>query len=241
MARPAKLVQVAQPAAPASGPAGLAACNRAMSAAEFRCRTRFENAHGTVLRELLYPLHPWFELQVAVYEALEKPDGLVFRCTVSGSDADRWLEVPAWMFERAACPDHVQLTATPFIDTTALSVLADLVRQVLKDRAASSNAPLSGTSNSSLGQNRREAHVSINVSAAVSQHERIPKITRRSSSQTTAANRPVRRRTAERLDGCTGVARTAGGDAGRTDQSDGAVAPGIHSRTQDRISDRGRP
>ena len=64
MARPAKLVQVAQPGAPASGPAGLAACNRAMSAAEFRCRIRFENAHGTVLRELLYSLHPWFELQV---------------------------------------------------------------------------------------------------------------------------------------------------------------------------------
>ena len=146
-----------------------------------RNTTKFENAHGTVLRELLYPLHPWFELQVAIHEALEKPDGLVFRCTVSGSDADRWLEVPAWMFERAACPDHVQLTATPFIDTTALSVLADLVRQVLKDWAASSNAPLSGASKSSHDQNWREAHVSINVSAAVSQHEGTPKITGRSS------------------------------------------------------------
>ena len=125
-----------------------------------------------MLRELLYPWHPWFELQVAIHEALEKPDGLVFRCTVSGSDADRWLEVPAWMFERAAWPDHVQLTATPFIDTTTLSVLADLVRQVLKDWAASSNAPLSGASKSSHDQNRREAHVSINISAAVSQHER---------------------------------------------------------------------
>ena len=39
MARPAKLVEVAQPGAPASGPAGLAACNRAMSAAEFHCRS----------------------------------------------------------------------------------------------------------------------------------------------------------------------------------------------------------
>ena len=125
----------------------------------------------------MYPWHPWFELQVAIHEAIEKADGLVFRCTVSGSDADRWLEVPAWMFERAACPDRVQLTATPFIDMTALSVLADLVRQVLKDRAASSNAPLSGASKSSHDQNRREAHVSIDVSAAVSQHERTPKIT----------------------------------------------------------------
>jgi hypothetical protein len=195
--------------------------------------------HGTVFRELLYPLHPWFELQVAIHEALEKPDGIVFRCTVSGSDADRWLEVPAWMFERAACPDHAQLTAAPFIDMTTLSALADLVRQVLKDWAASSNAPLSGASESSH-QNRREAHVSIDVSAAVNQHEAAPKSTRGSASRTTAADRSVRRRTAERLDGCTGVARTAGGDTGRTDQSDGAVAPGAHSRKQDRVNAGGR-
>jgi hypothetical protein len=37
---------------------------------------------------------------VAIHEAIEKADGVVFRCTLSGSDADRWLEVPAWMFER---------------------------------------------------------------------------------------------------------------------------------------------
>jgi hypothetical protein len=218
----------------------LAQASRCLNAAERDCRTKFENAHGTVLRELLYPWHPWFSLQVTIHEALAKPDGLIFRCTVSGSDADRWLEVPAWMFERAACPDHVQLTATPFIDTTALSALAGLVRQVLKDRAASSNAPLSGASKSSHGQNRREAHVSINVSAAVIQHERAPKITGRNSSQTIAADRLVRRPTAERLDSCTSVARTAGGDAGRSDQPDGAVALGIHSGEQGRITDRGR-
>ena len=93
-----------------------------------------------MLRELLYPWHPWFELQVAIHEAIEEADGVVFRCTLSGSDADRWLEVLAWMFERAACPDHDQLTAAPLIDMIAPSALADLLRQVLKDRAAS-NAP----------------------------------------------------------------------------------------------------
>lgn len=209
----------------------------ALDAAFAHCRTRFENAHGTVLRELLYPWHPWFELQVAIHEAIEKADGVVFRCTVSGSDADRWLEVPAWMFERAAYPDHAQLSASPFIDMTALSALSDLLRQVLKDRAASSNAPLSGASESSHDENRREVHVSIDVSAAVSQHERTPKV----ASQTTAADRSVRRRRAECLDGCTGVARTAGGDAGRTDQADGAIDPEARSGKQDRISDGGQP
>ncbi len=82
---------------------------------------------------------------------------------------------------------------------TALSALANLLRQVLKDRAASSNAPLSGASESSHDQNRREAHVSIDVSAAVSQHEGTPKVAR--SSRTTTADRAVRRRTAERFGG----------------------------------------
>jgi hypothetical protein len=86
---------------------------------------------------------------VTIHEAIEKSDGVVFRCTASGSDADRGLEVPAWMFERAACPDHAQLTAAPFINMTGLSALANLLRQVLKDGAASSNAPLSGAFESS--------------------------------------------------------------------------------------------
>ena len=67
--------------------------------------TRFKNANGTVFRELLYHWHPWFGMSVAIHEAIDKADGVVFRCTLSGSAADRWLEVPAWMFERAMCPD----------------------------------------------------------------------------------------------------------------------------------------
>jgi dTDP-4-dehydrorhamnose reductase len=109
-----------------------------------------------VVRELLYPWHPWFGLQVAIHEAVEKADGVVFRCTMSGSGADRWLEVPAWMFERAACPEQIRLVTEPVVKITALSALADLLRQVLKDQRASSNAPLSGASKFSHDQNRRE-------------------------------------------------------------------------------------
>jgi hypothetical protein len=38
-----------------------------------------------------------------VHEAIEKSDGGVFRCSLSGSDTGCWLEVPAWMFNRSAC------------------------------------------------------------------------------------------------------------------------------------------
>jgi hypothetical protein len=173
-ARPAELVGVAQPGARGTEPPGLAADLPTTNAAVIRCRTRFENAHGTVLRKLLYPWRPWFELQVFIHEAIEKPEGIVFRCTASGSEKDRGLEVPAWMFERASYPDHAQLTAAPFIGMTALSALASLLRQVLKDQAASSNAPLSGASKSSHDQNRRGNHVNNDVSAVVNHHEGKP-------------------------------------------------------------------
>ena len=90
--------------------------------------TTFRNAHGTVLRELLYRWHPWFGLQVAIHEAVDKADGVVFRCTLNGSAADRWLEVPAWMFERAACPHPLQLTASPFVGNTLIACPSFCVR-----------------------------------------------------------------------------------------------------------------
>jgi hypothetical protein len=54
-------------------------------------------------------------MRVAIHEAVDKSDGVVFRCTLSGPAADRWLEVPAWMFDRAACPHPPRLTASPFV------------------------------------------------------------------------------------------------------------------------------
>jgi exodeoxyribonuclease V alpha subunit len=47
-------------------------------------------AHGTEFRELLYPWHPWFGLWVGVHAAIETSGGTVFRCSLSGSDADRF-------------------------------------------------------------------------------------------------------------------------------------------------------
>jgi hypothetical protein len=52
------------------------------------CTTRFKNPHGTVFRELLYHWHPWFGMRVAIHGAVDKADGVVFCCTLSGSGAD---------------------------------------------------------------------------------------------------------------------------------------------------------
>ncbi len=103
--------------------------------------TELKNAHGTEFREVLYPWHPRFGRRVGVHEAIDKPDCIVFRCNLSCSDTDRWLEVPAWMFDRSVCAGVRDADGT-HTNMAALSTLAALLRQVLSDRLASSNAPL---------------------------------------------------------------------------------------------------
>ena len=145
---------------------------------------RFENTHGTEIRELLYPWHPWFALRVAVHEAIDKADGVVFRCSLSGSDAGRWLEVPAWMFERSACAG-ARIATDAHADLAALIMLATLLRQSLNDHLASSNAPLSGASRRSRDQNRGEVYATPDKADA-------------GAPPRAATNRPVRRRTADK-------------------------------------------
>ena len=52
--------------------------------------------------ELLYPWHPWAGCLVHIHEVVEKAGREVFRCSLSGRASGRWLEIPAWMFDRAA-------------------------------------------------------------------------------------------------------------------------------------------
>ena len=69
------------------------------------CTTRRGNAHSTEIgqeREVLYPWHPWAECIVLVHAAVEKLDGTVLHCSREGGSRERWLELPAWMFDRAS-------------------------------------------------------------------------------------------------------------------------------------------
>ena len=171
---------------------------------------------------------------LAIHEAVDKADGVVFRCTLSGSAADRLLEVPAWMFDRARCLDPSRLTASPFVSMDALSVLSDLLRQALKPPLSSSNAPHSGASRSSHDQNRGEADDHAKPGTTASDAGRTAKA---SAKRPFPADRPVRRRNA---DADSGMAGPAGGDAGYVDRPDGAPDPGARSDQQPGLTDGGR-
>ena len=109
-------------------------CRQGSSAVVLHCTTRRRNAHRTgVERELLYPWHPWAGRQVHIHEVIEKGDAAVFRCSLSGEASDRWLEVPAWMFDRALSASW-RITAAPHVDLAVLGALASFFRTQARHR-----------------------------------------------------------------------------------------------------------
>jgi hypothetical protein len=171
---------------------------------------------------------------VAIHEVVDKVDGVIFRCTLNGSAADRWLEVPAWMFDRASCLDQPRLTASPFVSMDALSALSDLLRQALKQPLSSSNAPHSGASRSSHDQNRREVHDHAKLGTTASDADRTAEA---SAKRPFPAERLIRRRNA---DSDAGMAGPSGGDAGYANRPDDAADPGARSDRQRGLTDGGR-
>lgn len=190
---------------------------QAMSVDAPCCTTRFENAHRTVLREVLYRHHPWFGRRVCVHETVDKTDGVVFRCTLEESQADRWLEVPAWMFDRTAYPDPGLLAAQPYVSIEALAALSALLELALKDQTPSA-VPLSGASRASHDQNRGETHVTREGNA----RGRIPT---QSTTAAAAADGSVQERPVERRQRRARMAGAAGGSAGSAHKPDDAVDP----------------
>src|SRR5258707_9047870 len=93
------------------------------------CTTRRRNAHGIAEHELLYPWHPWAGCLVHIHEVVEKAGGEVFRCSLSGQASGRRLEIPAWMFDRAARAAW-RVGAAPYVDIAVLTALASLLQDV---------------------------------------------------------------------------------------------------------------
>jgi hypothetical protein len=181
------------------------------------CTTTFENAHRTVLREVLYRHHPWCGRRVCIHGAVHKDGFVVFRCTLEASQADRGLEVPAWMFDRTACPDLGLFAAQPYVSIEALAALSALLDLALKDQTPSA-VLLSGASGASHDQNRGETHVTRDENLC----ERIPT---QSTIAPAAPARSVREQPVERRHRRARMAGAAGGSAGSAHEPDDAADP----------------
>src|SRR5215467_6435498 len=118
-------------------------------------------------------------LRIGIHEAIERPSGVVFRCDLTASDANRWLEIPAWMFDRSACA-KMRLAVEPHTDLSALVMLGVLLRDVRNKRSTALDAADSSVSPLPGDHNRGETHAT-------------PEQTEVVTPMRAAANRSVRR------------------------------------------------
>lgn len=126
------------------------------------CTTRRGNAHSTENgeeREVLYPLPPWAGRIVLVHEGVDKLDGTVLRCLREGGSRERWLELPAWMFDRARCLP-MRIARDPHVVFAALAELKELLAEAAgrNGLSLSSNTPVSDAASEARDQNRVNAH-----------------------------------------------------------------------------------
>jgi hypothetical protein len=126
------------------------------------CTTRRGNAHRTdhaEEREVLYPWHPWAGCVVSVHETVEKIDGTVLRCSRDGQARERWLELPAWMFDRAMCLP-MRIARDPCVEFAALVQLRELLAEAAgwNSRSSSSNTPVSVAASEARDQNPGDDH-----------------------------------------------------------------------------------
>src|SRR5258708_9666311 len=126
-------------------------------ACEPRYTTRRRNAHGIAEYELLYPWHPWARCLVHIHEVVGKAGGEVFRCSLSGQASGRWLEIPAWMFDRAARAAW-RVGAAPYVNIAVLTALAMLLHDVTSVSAAPSQLRDSSAALGSHDANRGDVH-----------------------------------------------------------------------------------
>src|ERR1700730_3338969 len=177
------------------------------------CTTRRRNAHGIAESELLYPWHPWAGCLVHIHEVVEKAGGEVFRCSLSGQASGRRLEIPAWMFDRAARAAW-RVGAAPYVDIAVLTALATLLQDVTSVSAAPSQLRDSSAALGSHDANRGDVHAAPAYRSPPSSQQSTP---------VRSVLRPALRRGADAA--MAGVARR---DAPYADEADGP--PDLGSR-----------
>src|SRR5215471_10666262 len=173
------------------------------------CTRRRDNAHKIEELEVLYQWHPWFGRVVHVHEVIEQRAGGVFRCSRDGDASRRWLELPQWMFDRAACL-AIRMAASPCVDTAALITL----KTCLADASGTGlcGGPLSNASASGAGRS------SCNLNQGAARATQVPPPTQPSSRRQAVGS--FRSARLEAPDPAVRVATAAGEDPRDGDRAD---------------------
>jgi hypothetical protein len=122
------LVSGGETGLPASG-------SRAPGAGADGCTSECRKTHVTEAIEVLYPWHPWFGRVVYIHDVIERGGERIFRCDLSEKQTTRCMNIPAWMFDRAACL-RSRRADIPQVELAALICLKALLAEVANRASA---------------------------------------------------------------------------------------------------------
>jgi hypothetical protein len=88
-------------------------CSPGSNVSFFGYTTKQHNAHGTEVREVLYPWHSWFGREVHVHEVVKRGNMPVFWCSPTADRKGRCLAVPSWMFDLRQIPKPIDIPTHP--------------------------------------------------------------------------------------------------------------------------------
>ena len=104
-------------------------------AAALHYTSEHHKAHVIEAAAVLYQWHPWFGRVVYIHKVIEHGAEQIFRCGLSEKQTERCMDVPAWMFDRAACHRNRRADA-PQVELAALICLKALLGEVVNRACA---------------------------------------------------------------------------------------------------------
>jgi len=91
------------------------------------CTSRQTKTHITEKREICYPWHACYGQLVLIRKSNVRCDKAIFWCSIWRDGAQRSMEVPQWMFDRAVCCT-MRLADGPVVSCSALLELKELLQ-----------------------------------------------------------------------------------------------------------------
>jgi hypothetical protein len=133
--------------------------NPEMSVGDSRCATLPHNVQKTKLT-VHYRWHPWFERSVDAIRTIRRETEVSIRVEYSVGNRQRWIDVPAWMFDTTACAAMIA-TQSPAVSCFALVEL-----KALLSHAVSSESGFEIEPEHSSSPRQGDAHAKVSPKAS---------------------------------------------------------------------------
>lgn len=148
------------------------------------CTTERHKTHKTDSARVAYLWHPFYGRDLTVHGCRNRRGTVVFSCSIAGDQTAPPIEIPAWMFDTAAC--------CAFRSASAGSVTVDALRSLRRTLNVTSNEIEVEDQSIALGGSNAEIRKdSKDAARAVSNESSAPAVSSRDRSESSCSPSPT--------------------------------------------------